>query len=48
MLFTDFKGNQLMAVHSHSKRGDITIRIPHFFLVSLKGDKLTVIKEYKP
>lgn len=48
MLFTDFKGNQLMVVHSHSKRGDITIRIPHFFLVSLKGDKLTVIKEYKP
>ena len=48
MLFTDFKGNQLMAVHSHMKRGDNTIRIPHFFLVSLKGDKLTVLKEYKP
>ena len=48
MLFTDFKGHLLMAVHSHDKKGENTIRIPHFFLVSLKGDKLTVLREYKP
>lgn len=48
MLFTDFKGNQLMALHSHRNEGGNTIRIPHFFRVSLKGDKLTVLGEYKP
>jgi hypothetical protein len=48
MLFTDFRGNHLMAVHSHAKRGETTIRTPHFFLVSLNGDKLTVLREYKP
>lgn len=48
MLFTDFKGNTLMAAHSHAKIGERTIRIPHFFLVSLKGKKLQIIKEYKP
>ncbi|MBQ9362651.1 MAG: family 43 glycosylhydrolase [Bacteroidaceae bacterium] len=48
MLFKDFKGNLLMAVHSHAKQGDNTIRIPHFFLVSLSGNKLNVIREYKP
>lgn len=48
MLFKDFKGNTLMALHSHAKIGDNTVRIPHFFLVSLVGDKLTVIREYKP
>lgn len=48
MLFTDFRGNLLMAVHSHAKKGDTTIRIPHFFLVSLNGNKLMVLREYKP
>jgi len=48
MLFTDFHGNHLMAVHSHAKRGDATIRTPHFFLVSLNGNKLMVLREYKP
>ncbi len=48
MLFKDFKGNLLMAVHSHAKRGENTIRIPHFFLVSINGDKLTVIQAYQP
>ncbi|MBQ9642185.1 MAG: family 43 glycosylhydrolase [Bacteroidaceae bacterium] len=48
MLFKDFNGNTLMAVHSHAKQGETTIRIPHFFLVSLSGNNLTVIREYKP
>lgn len=48
MLFTDFKGNLLMAVHSHYKSGERTIRVPHFFLMSLKGNKLKVVKEHKP
>lgn len=48
MIFKDFRGNLLMALHSHAKKGDDTVRIPHFFLVSVKGDKLTVVREYKP
>lgn len=48
MIFKDFHGNLLMALHSHAKQGDNTIRIPHFFQISVKGDKLTVIGEYKP
>ncbi len=48
MLFKDFRGNLLMALHSHAKQGDRTIRIPHFFYCSVKGDKLTVLREYKP
>ena len=49
MIFTDFNGRTLMSVHSHYKNAQgNTIRIPHFFIVDLKGDKLEVKKEYKP
>lgn len=48
MIFKDFKGNLLLAAHSHYKVGDRTIRIPHFFKVSLKGDKLKVLGIHKP
>ena len=48
MLFKDFKGNLLMSLHSHSNVDGNTIRIPHFFRVSVNGDKLRVLDEYKP
>ena len=49
MIFTDFKGNKLMSIHSHyrNERGDY-IRYPHFFLVDTKGDKLVIKGEYRP
>lgn len=48
MIFRDFRGNNLMCIHSHAKRGDRTIRIPHLFRLDLKGEKLKVLDEYKP
>lgn len=44
MLFKTFEGQWLMSVHSHAKdaRGR-TVRKPHFFPVSLEGDKLRVL-----
>lgn len=48
MIFRDFKGNNLMCIHSHAKRGEATIRIPHLFRVDLKGEKLKVLGEYIP
>lgn len=45
MIFRDFKGRLLMAAHSHYKQGERTIRIPHLFLLSDKGDKLTIVKQ---
>lgn len=47
MLFETFEGKTLMAVHSHKKVNDRTIRIPHLFEVDLTGDKLKVIKPFK-
>lgn len=47
MLFKDFKGRTLMAVHSHATVKDRTVRIPHLFLVDLKGEKLQIIEEVK-
>jgi len=48
MLFKTFDGKTLMSIHSHKKNGDRTIRVPHFFNVSLQGNKLKVLDEYKP
>lgn len=43
MIFKDFDGQLLLSCHSHAKVNGRTIRIPHFFKISLEGDKLTVI-----
>jgi len=49
MIFTDFGGRTLMAVHSHAKGANgNTIRIPHLFSVNIKGEKLELLREYKP
>jgi len=47
MIFKDFKGRTLMAVHSHSVVKDKTIRIPHLFKVDISGEKLVVLEELK-
>lgn len=45
MLFQTFDGQWMMSIHSHAKdeRGR-TVRTPHFFKVSLDGDRLTIIE----
>lgn len=48
MLFKTFDGKTLMAVHSHEVINGKYKRIPHLFEVDLSGDKLVVIKPYKP
>ncbi len=48
MLFKTFEGKTLMAIHSHKKIGEKTIRIPHLFEVDLSGDKLVVVKPFIP
>ncbi|MCR5313461.1 MAG: glycoside hydrolase family 43 protein [Bacteroidaceae bacterium] len=49
MLFKDFNGRTLMAVHSHYKTNEgKVIRIPHFFLVDLSGEKMIVVREIIP
>lgn len=49
MLFRTFDGRQLMLLHSHQQLAqDKVLRRPHFFTVSLKGDRLTVGQEYHP
>ncbi|MFG6686480.1 glycoside hydrolase family 43 protein [Mariniflexile sp. HNIBRBA6329] len=48
MLFKTFEGKQLMALHSHKKVDNRTIRVPHLFEVDLTGDKLVVLNVYKP
>lgn len=48
MLFKTFDGKQLMVLHSHKKVGNRVTRIPHFFLVSLEGNRLKLLEEYKP
>jgi hypothetical protein len=48
MLFKTFEGKWLMSVHSHRKINDKTVRIPHLFEVDLSGDKLVVLKPYRP
>ncbi|MFI0430582.1 hypothetical protein [Mariniflexile sp. HMF6888] len=48
MLFKTFEGKTLMAIHSHKKIGEKTIRIPHLFEVDLSADKLVVVKPFIP
>lgn len=48
MLFKTFDGKLLMALHSHNKVDERTIRIPHLFEVDLKGDKIKVVKPFTP
>ncbi|UKM66080.2 glycoside hydrolase family 43 protein [Flavobacteriaceae bacterium GSB9] len=48
MLFKTFEGKTLMAVHSHKKINERTIRIPHLFEVDLSGDKLVAVKPFAP
>ena len=49
MLFKTFDGRTLMSLHSHKKISqDHVDRRPHFFTVSLVGNKLQVLQEYKP
>ncbi|MCR5181189.1 MAG: glycoside hydrolase family 43 protein [Bacteroidaceae bacterium] len=48
MLFHDWKGRLLCAIHSHEKVNGRTIRIPHLFLMNDEGDKLTTLAHFKP
>lgn len=48
MLFKTFEGKTVMAIHSHKKIGEKTIRIPHLFEVDLSADKLVVVKPFVP
>ncbi len=48
MIFKTFDGKLLMSIHSHRKNGDRTVRIPHFFNISLDGNSLRVLDEFKP
>jgi hypothetical protein len=48
MLFRTFDGKLLMSVHSHKDVNGMYIRHPRFFEVDLSGDKLKIVKEYKP
>ena len=48
MIFRDFKGRWLMSLHSHEIVNGETIRKPHLFVIDRNGDKLKVIKEFKP
>lgn len=49
MLFNTFDGRTLMSLHSHKKIAqDHVDRRPHFFNVSLEGNRLKVLDEFKP
>lgn len=48
MLFRTFDGKLLMSVHSHKDVRGAYLRRPCFFEVDLSGDKLKIVKEYKP
>ncbi|KJD34823.1 glycoside hydrolase [Tamlana nanhaiensis] len=48
MLFKTFEGKTLMSVHSHKKVDGRYHRIPHLFEIDLSGDRLKVVKPYKP
>jgi hypothetical protein len=45
MLFRNFDGKLLMAIHSHQNVNGRTVRIPHLFEVDNSGDKLIVGKQ---
>ena len=48
MIFKTFEGKTLMAIHSHSVVKGNYHRVPHLFEIDLSGDKLKVVKPYKP
>ena len=48
MLFQNFEGKILMAIHSHKESNGKYIRMPHLFEVDITGDKLVVIKPFTP
>ncbi|SFQ35538.1 glycoside hydrolase family 43 protein [Flavobacterium akiainvivens] len=49
MLFTTLNGKLLMCLHSHKEEANGHYhRVPHFFEVDLKGDKLVVGKAFVP
>ena len=49
MIFHDFEGRTLMCLHSHKKYSQNHVdRRPHFFTVSLRGNRLNVMQEFKP
>ena len=48
MIFKTFEGKNLMAIHSHSVVNGNYHRVPHLFEIDLSGDKLKVLKPYKP
>lgn len=48
MLFRDFDGKLLMAIHHHQKINGRTVRVPHLFEADLSGDKLVIGKLYRP
>lgn len=45
MLFRNFEGKLLMAIHSHQSVNGRTVRIPHIFEADDSGDKLIVGKQ---
>jgi hypothetical protein len=48
MLFKSFDDKLLMAIHSHKVINGRYHRVPHLFEVDLSGDKLVVVKPFKP
>ena len=48
MLFHDWKGRLLCAIHSHEEVRGRTVRHPHLFLMDDEGDKLTTLANFKP
>lgn len=47
MLFRDFNGKLLMAIHHHQRVNGRTVRIPYLFEVDLSGDKIAIGNLYK-
>lgn len=48
MLFKTFDGKHLMSLHSHKNINGRFVRIPKFFEVDTTGDRLVIVKAYKP
>ena len=48
MLFRDWRGRLLCAIHSHQVVHGRTVRHPHLFLMDDEGDRLTTLANFKP
>jgi hypothetical protein len=48
MLFQTLDGKMLMSLHSHKNNNGRYLRVPNFFEVDLRGDKLVVGKRFIP